>query len=115
MSKHSPEPWHTNGTTSDEPDSFAIYNDDSEFVATLMYPFAEDAEMPSDETREANAERIVACVNACKGINPACVPELVEFVKFVAMQPNTGEQIGRLIDKAYSALALSEVEWRHHA
>jgi hypothetical protein len=29
------------------------------------------------ETTTANAARIVACVNACEGINPAAVPDLL--------------------------------------
>ncbi len=38
------------------------------------------------ETIQANARRIVECVNACEGINPAAVPKLLaackEFVRF---------------------------------
>lgn len=30
---------------------------------------------------EANAKRIVACVNACAGINPEAVPDLLEACK----------------------------------
>ena len=30
---------------------------------------------------EANAAHIVACVNACEGINPEAVPELLEAAK----------------------------------
>jgi hypothetical protein len=36
---------------------------------------------------EANARRIVACVNACEGINPEAVPDLLaacEYVKYAA-------------------------------
>lgn len=35
---------------------------------------------PSKET-EANAHRIVACVNACEGINPEAVPAMLEALK----------------------------------
>jgi len=31
----------------------------------------------------ANARRIVACVNACEGINPEAVPEMVEVLESV--------------------------------
>lgn len=30
---------------------------------------------------EANAKRIVACVNACKGINPEVIPDLIKIVE----------------------------------
>jgi hypothetical protein len=33
------------------------------------------------ENAKANAERLVACWNACAGIDPAAVPELVEACK----------------------------------
>ena len=33
---------------------------------------------------EANAERIVACVNACEGINPEAVPVLLEALQEIA-------------------------------
>lgn len=33
-----------------------------------------------DAVTEANGERIVACVNACKGINPKAVPDLLAVV-----------------------------------
>ncbi len=32
-------------------------------------------------TQASNARRIVACVNACEGINPEAVPELLEALK----------------------------------
>ena len=36
------------------------------------------------QTPDANAERIVACVNACEGINPEAVPEMLEALKKIA-------------------------------
>jgi len=35
----------------------------------------------SEEEAEANAARIVACVNGCAGINPEAVPELAEALR----------------------------------
>ena len=32
---------------------------------------------------EANAARIVACVNACEGINPEAVPEMLEALRWI--------------------------------
>ena len=37
----------------------------------------------SPERAEANAERIVACINACEGINPAAVPDLLAACELV--------------------------------
>lgn len=35
----------------------------------------------TQEEQEANAFRLAACWNACIGINPEAVPELVDFAK----------------------------------
>ncbi len=52
----------------------------------------------------ANAERIVACVNACEGINPEAVPELLDALQDiiadhderVALYPESETQPRRL-------------------
>jgi len=90
MSKHTPEPWYIsctdwlgedpkhklfiegNHSTDDEENEFAVA------VAVV------EGNRTSTETTHANANRIVACVNACAGINPAAVPKLVEALKAVA-------------------------------
>jgi len=51
---HTPEPWK---------------NDPELGVLSLFWKSVEET--------DANAARIVACVNACAGINPEAVPELV--------------------------------------
>ncbi len=75
MSKHTPEPWEiTTGTvgvissisTTSETTSLGHFQ---EIVATCMGP--------GDEKRKANARRIVACVNFCKGITTEKLEELV--------------------------------------
>ena len=38
---------------------------------------------------EANARRIVACVNGCEGINPEAVPDLLEALKTIAKNAPT--------------------------
>lgn len=40
---------------------------------------------------EANAARIVACVNACEGINPEAVPMLVEACREFIRKCDAGE------------------------
>ena len=39
---------------------------------------------PAPEEK-ANAKRIVACVNACAGINPEAVPEVLEALRVTAV------------------------------
>lgn len=36
------------------------------------------------EMQAANAERIISCVNACEGINPEAVPELLAITEYFA-------------------------------
>jgi len=39
--------------------------------------------------QEANAERIVACVNACEGINPEAVPEMLKALQNIENDSGT--------------------------
>ncbi len=44
-----------------------------------------------DSEHKANAERIVACVNACEGINPDAVPDLLAVLEpLIAYIDNEG-------------------------
>lgn len=68
MSKHTPEPWATeyrerhDGTFAQE-----IFDADGETIAILAWhPVRLDGWTKTD--REENARRIVACVNACRGL-----------------------------------------------
>lgn len=82
MSEHVPEPW--------------AWGEDCETKAICIYeatgqnrgnPIVYDGECLSDE----EAARIVACVNACKGLNPETVPKLLEALEwietYIANQP----------------------------
>ena len=68
MAGHTPEPWHI----SEYANGYKGWIEDAqnELVAHAPPP-------KSLAERYANAERIVACVNACKGINPEAVPDLL--------------------------------------
>ena len=78
MTEHTPTPWRI------DPDSeyYAIVTDDE-----AMFPVTEST--VCNPRQAANADRIVACVNACEGLtneqlakyNLAAVPELVEIAK----------------------------------
>ena len=74
MTKHTPEPWQ------------AHKEDRSPWVILGLsadkyggHPYI--AEMPGGRDSQANARRIVACVNACAGINPEAVPDLMEVLE----------------------------------
>jgi hypothetical protein len=72
--KHTQEPWYQHET---EGKLYAsIRGRSGRCVA--------DCGSRSDAIAQANAKRIVSCVNACAGINPAAVPKLLaaldEFV-----------------------------------
>ena len=62
----------------------------------------------STETEEANARRIVACVNACEGINPEAVPDLLEAAEwlnnFFIHYPHTSIEFHRAIGNGLADL-----------
>lgn len=60
---HTPEPWLYRGGE--------VYSESSGRTVARCNIGGEDA------VTEANGERIVACVNACNGINPKAVPDLL--------------------------------------
>lgn len=70
MSKtqHTPGPWRANkdhfGAVRSEP-GFSIKGSNSEGVNAIAFLWSRDVEAE----QEANARRIVACVNACEGIS----------------------------------------------
>lgn len=68
--KHHPEPWTVT-------DKGHIVASDSELVADCY------AATPRDK---ANAARIVACVNGCKGINPAAVADMLAALEELRKQ-----------------------------
>jgi len=47
---------------------------------------------PLDE-QVANGERIVACVNACQGINPEAVKDMLEYLQRLSAAADTGQEI----------------------
>jgi hypothetical protein len=70
--KHTPEPWRASDTTQDV--SAQVEGHDCRIVhAYHLQRFKHSA--------KANAQRIVDCVNACQGLNPAAVPELLSAAK----------------------------------
>jgi hypothetical protein len=83
--KHTPGPWDSENKNVWSENGL---NADQSNLATTHGPFA-----------KANAERIVACVNACDGIaDPSAVKDLLEALRtLVQMTGNVG-QIERFLD-----------------
>lgn len=68
MSAHSPGPWHLNAGRcgDDQCDGYTVRDADGEFVTHLDGSRYHDER--ADPEADANAARIVACVNACEGV-----------------------------------------------
>lgn len=87
---HTPEPWHHGGHSLRRPWADGIFAwgeaeqlNDAGIAHVYGVPTnttIDDADKINDErcrTGLANARRIVACVNACAGLDPAALPALV--------------------------------------
>jgi len=66
--KHTPEPWRVHNVKP-EPGTVQVWTDESH-GSMMIATFA-------GMGKENNARHTVACVNACEGINPPAVPEIV--------------------------------------
>lgn len=78
-SEHSPEPWYAwTGVV-----HVHIFDKDNIDDDSPNRPIAklEINDYDTVEHAEADAARIVACVNACAGLNPEVVPELVGMLE----------------------------------
>ncbi len=75
----------------------------------------------TDEENLANAQRIVDCVNACEGINPKAVPDLLGAAKYAladlegiapAQYYNYNKTTGKTIIELRQAIAKTEENGR---
>lgn len=102
--KHTPEPWKSQETGLSQFDVIKITSDvqiDLGFIAAVGWSYQEHRERTKVAVGEhteraldllefyvkrdqANARRIVACVNGCEGINPEAVKELLGSLKVLA-------------------------------
>jgi hypothetical protein len=104
MSKHNPCPWTVDS---------GEYNVAETARHSIRGPFP-----PVDfstETRESaykrdedTANRIVACVNACDGLNPKAIPSILEAAKRLVREWESDEVTVGCYEDFKSALALSE-------
>lgn len=96
--KHTPGPWSYT-----EADGFR--GPSGQLLACII-----DSRSTTTVEQEANAERIVACVNACEGIaDPSCVPEMLRVAgRILAAHEsgNNGMIMGEAVLCPYFATAL---------
>jgi hypothetical protein len=80
MPEHSPEPWRQDGSILGDAHQLTTFivssGDDPTIFVSSYCPTAEEVAQ-----YDANVARIVACVNACRGLNPEVVPELVGMLE----------------------------------
>lgn len=79
---HTKEPWAVDSVMSEAMHDIILdyHAPDGGYPTVVAMAHGYKDEFPSVLEAEANARRIVACVNACAGIeNPAAIPELIEL------------------------------------
>ena len=87
MSKHTPEPWKL-GRKDPSTQYIGIYapgigpNFNGGRIAIVDGRLIGSGISAAEH--EANARHIVACVNACAGINPEAVPDVVNALRYLA-------------------------------
>lgn len=84
--KHSEEPWTLGKGV------VRIRNEKGTLIAEC-YTTTHSIRYPSEEEREANAKRIIACVNACKGISNEALEKGI-LDDGIALVLNAGKDIG---------------------
>jgi len=89
--KHTPEPW-IDCEGFDHVERHVRAHEDGRFVASL-YEVSSTKEAASPPEIAANAKRIIACVNACAGLeDPSVVPELVKEMEKIAEWDARGDE-----------------------
>lgn len=102
MIEHTPEPWkwHTQG----EANEYCMLTHDGRWVIS----FRQNGEL-TDERQKANARRIAACVNACKGVtNEQLEMDAVAFVEVFNERNTLKRQRDKLLDAFHLALPFVE-------
>ena len=78
--EHTPEPWAIGWSGDPDVEGRAVASPLSVIAGTGAISDMLKLYRPWDEV-EANADRIVTCVNYCEGINPEAVPDLLAACK----------------------------------
>lgn len=99
--KHTPEPWVVCALH----DKYFILKDLPDMQGRVGV-----ASLATENKRAAaNAERIVACVNACAGIaNPAALGDVVEMLRWAVVQMRRAGMATMSMEDALAALGTEE-------
>lgn len=111
--KHTATPWRVHIPTATEQRLLVLHPDGERVIAKCSEGFDSPSAGPIPyPEREANAARIVACVNALDGINPEAVPLLVEKVAdllaYIGPQGPCPAKCGCTLCSAQAVLALAK-------
>lgn len=98
MSKHTAEPWHSCGGDTKDCVCQGVMDDRG---TTIAHFYGHDdmsienvtVQCPKKDEGHANRLRAVACVNACTGINPGAVPDLVEALKLLVYNEKKADEL----------------------
>jgi hypothetical protein len=104
---HTPEPWlpkapsKVSGLAS--AGLWRIVNQDGETIAKI-------SQSATEEQDAADAARIVACVNACAGINPEAVPDMLDALRAIAAACSAGPNLEgkRSYDEQVASAAIAK-------
>lgn len=109
--QHTPGPWKWDESWG----AIVVDRPDMQKLICPMWTGCDRARMGRDVVDEdlANAARIVACVNACEGINPGAVPDLLAALKsclpdLAHYASNHGPGPDKRLDAARAAIAKAE-------
>lgn len=90
--KHTPEPWIIESFEKNDEIGLAIVNKRGQVIAWLfsynknVFNTLIKSHLPT----QTNAQRIIDCVNACEGINPKAISEMLKALKTLIKRfPNT--------------------------
>ena len=99
MSEHTPEPWHAcsahdgkcpcNGVLAIDGTSIASF-----FATDDRSVYGVTEQCAGFEEGHANRHRAVSCVNACAGINPEAVPDLLAVCKAITEGDGSDPEMG---------------------
>lgn len=107
-SKHTSEPWELHP---DYPNQVRRPPSNDAYGLSASIADCSSGIWPDSKT-VANAARIVACVNACKGINPEAVPDLLAALQAVLDVPEARKALEQWGDReliaARAAIAKAE-------
>lgn len=70
MTAHTPEPWQV--------DDLDVVSAAGKWIGSMTQQLGESADIG-----EANAARIIACVNACKGIDPESIQDMRDALESI--------------------------------